>query len=183
MLRSMYSGVSGLKAHQIKMDVIGNNIANVNTIGFKSSRVNFKEMLNQTIQGASAPAEDGSRGGMNPQQIGLGVGVGSIDVNHTQGNLQPTGKTEDLAIDGNGFFVLSNGSQNFFTRSGALTLDEDGNLVNSINGLKMQGWMADDYGNINTNQSVEDINIPIGTSMGARATERISFGKNLNSEV
>ncbi|NLM96251.1 MAG: flagellar hook protein FlgE [Halanaerobiaceae bacterium] len=183
MLRSMYSGVSGLKAHQIKMDVIGNNIANVNTIGFKSSRVNFKEMLNQTLQGASAPAEDGTRGGMNPQQIGLGVGIGSIDVNHTQGNLQPTGKTEDLAIDGNGFFVLSNGSQNFYTRSGALTLDEDGNLVNSTNGLKLQGWMADASGNINTNQRLEDIIIPIGTSMGPRATTMVSFGKNLNSEV
>ena len=124
MLRSMYSGVSGLKAHQIKMDVIGNNIANVNTIGFKSSRVNFKEMLNQTLQGASAPAEDGTRGGSEPDRL-TGVGIGSIDVNHTQGicSLPVRQKTWLLTVM---VFVLSNGSQNFYTRSGALTLMKTG---------------------------------------------------------
>ncbi len=183
MLRSMYSGVSGLKAHQVKLDVIGNNIANVNTTGFKTSRVTFKEMLNQTLQGASAPSVDGSVGGTNPQQVGLGVGVGSIDVDHTQGNLQPTGKTSDLAIDGNGFFVVNNGEQSFYTRSGAMTLDDNGNLVNAANGYKMQGWVPNGTGAISTNDPIQDVEIPIGSSMGAEATSQVSLGKNLNSEA
>ncbi len=183
MLRSMYAAVSGLGAHQVKMDVIGNNISNVNTVGFKGSRVNFKEMLNQTLQSASAPAEDGSRGGINPQQVGLGVGIGSIDVDHTQGNLQPTGINSDLAIDGNGFFVLSNGDANVYTRSGALTLDDSNNLTNASNGFKMQGWLSDVTGVINTNESIEDLIIPMGSSIGASVTSEVSFGKNLDSEV
>ena len=183
MLRSMYSGVSGLKVHQVKLDVIGNNIANINTTGFKTSRVTFKEMLNQTLQGASAPSVDVNVGGTNPQQIGLGVGVGSIDVDHTQGNLQPTGKTSDLAIDGNGFFVINNGEQSFYTRSGAMTLDDNGNLVNAANGYKMQGWVPDGAGTISTNDTIQDVVIPIGSSMGAEATSEVSLGKNLNSEV
>ena len=98
MMRSMYSGVAGLRNHQIRMDAIGNNIANVNTTGFKASRVSFQDALNQTLRGASAPAADGTRGGINAMQIGLGMNVASVDVLHTQGNLQNTGKITDLAI-------------------------------------------------------------------------------------
>lgn len=177
MMRSMYAGVSGLKAHQTRMDVIGNNIANVNTAGFKASRVTFKEMLSQTLSGAKAP--QGNRGGMNPQQVGLGVSLGSIDTNHVQGNLQSTGLGTDLAIQGNGYFIVNNGTQNFYTRAGALTLDEKGNLVNASNGYIMQGWM----GIIDTDSPLlTGIRILIGDdTMEAQASTEAVFAGNLNS--
>ncbi len=178
MLRSMYSGVSGLKAHQVKLDVIGNNIANVNTTGFKSSRVTFKEMLNQTLQGAKAPQDN--TGGTNPQQIGLGVGIASIDVDHTQGNPQSTGVATDLAIEGNGFFVINNGVQDLYTRAGSLGLS-NGNLINNANGFKIQGWTADENGQVNTNTQVSSIPIPLGQSMPAERTTQVAFGGNLDS--
>lgn len=178
MMRSMYAGVSGLKAHQTRMDVIGNNIANVNTAGFKASRVTFKEMLSQTLSGAKAPQDN--RGGMNPQQVGLGVSLGSIDTNHVQGNLQSTGLGTDLAIQGNGYFIVNNGTQNFYTRAGALTLDENGNLVNASNGYIMQGWMATN-GIINTNSPLTGIRIPIGDTMAPQASTEAVFAGNLNS--
>ncbi|MDI3546969.1 MAG: flagellar hook protein FlgE [Halanaerobiales bacterium] len=181
MMRSMYAGVSGLKVHQVKMDVVGNNIANVNTVGFKSSRVTFKEILSQTLQGAKAP--QGDRGGMNPQQVGLGVGIGSIDTNHEQGNLQSTGLGTDLAIQGNGYFVVNNGNQNLYTRAGALKLDDNGNLVNATNGFIVQGWMSDANGNINTNNPLQGIKIPVGQSMPAQPTRKVIFGKNLDSRI
>ncbi|MFP4017454.1 MAG: flagellar hook-basal body complex protein, partial [Halanaerobiales bacterium] len=179
MLRSMYSGVSGLKAHQVKMDLLSNNISNVNTTGFKSSRVTFKEMMSQTLQGARAPQNN--IGGINPQQIGLGVGIGSIDVNHTQGNLQSTGVSTDLAIEGNGFFTVNNGQGNLYTRAGSLNLDDEGNLTSSVNGYKIQGWMADDEGRINTDNAISGVNIPIGQGMPAEATTRMAFSGNLDS--
>ena len=104
MMRSMFAGVSGLRNHQTRMDVIGNNIANVNTVGYKTSRVTFQDSLSQTLKGATAPQRN--RGGMNPQQVGLGVTLSSIDVLHTAGNLQTTGVNTDLAIQGNGFLSL-----------------------------------------------------------------------------
>ncbi|MGB4045897.1 MAG: flagellar hook-basal body complex protein, partial [Halanaerobiales bacterium] len=178
MLRSMYAGVSGLKTHQTRMDVIGNNIANVNTTGFKASRVTFKEMLSQTLSGAKAPQDN--RGGMNPQQVGLGVSLGSIDTNHVQGNLQSTGLGTDLAIQGNGYFIVNNGTQNFYTRAGALTLDENGNLVNASNGYIMQGWLANN-GIINTNSPLTGIRIPIGDTMAPQASTEAVFAGNLNA--
>jgi len=178
MMRSMYAGVSGLKTHQTRMDVIGNNIANVNTAGFKASRVTFKEMLSQTLSGAKAPQDN--RGGMNPQQVGLGVSLGSIDTNHVQGNLQSTGLGTDLAIQGNGYFIVNNGTQNFYTRAGALTLDENGNLVNASNGYIMQGWLANN-GIINTNSPLTGIRIPIGDTMAPQASTEAVFAGNLNS--
>jgi len=174
----MYAGVSGLKTHQTRMDVIGNNIANVNTTGFKASRVTFKEMLSQTLSGAKAPQDN--RGGMNPQQVGLGVSLGSIDTNHVQGNLQSTGLGTDLAIQGNGYFIVNNGTQNFYTRAGALTLDENGNLVNASNGYIMQGWLANN-GIINTNSPLTGIRIPIGDTMAPQASTEAVFAGNLNS--
>ena len=178
MMRSMYAGVSGLKTHQTRMDVIGNNIANVNTAGFKASRVTFKEMLSQTLSGAKAPQDN--RGGMNPQQVGLGVSLGSIDTNHVQGNLQSTGLGTDLAIQGNGYFIVNNGTQNFYTRAGALTLDENGNLVNASNGYIMQGWLANN-GIINTNSPLTGIRIPIGDTMAPQASTEAVFAGNLNA--
>lgn len=179
MMRSMYAGVSGLKAHQTRMDVVGNNIANVNTTGYKTSRATFKEMLSQTLSGAKAA--HGNRGGMNPQQVGLGVSLGSIDTDQTQGNLQSTGLGTDLAIEGNGYFVVNNGNQNFYTRAGALTLDENGNLVNASNGYIMQGWEANNSGIVDTNGPRTGIRIPVGDTMQPQASTEAVFTGNLDA--
>jgi len=140
MMRSMYSGVSGLRIHQTKMDVIGNNIANVNTVGFKSSRVTFSEVFSQTIQSASGSNEN--TGGKNPMQIGLGATISSIDVDMGEGAAQRTDNPLDLKIEGDGFFVVSDVTGNYFTRAGAFRLDESGNLV-SPGGKNVMGWTAD----------------------------------------
>ncbi len=137
MMRSMYSGVSGLRIHQTKMDVIGNNIANVNTVGFKSSRATFSEIFSQTVQGASGANQN--KGGTNPIQIGLGATLGSIDVNMTEGASQRTDNPLDLKIEGEGFFVVSDVTGNKFTRAGAFNIDSVGNLVTS-GGLNLMGW-------------------------------------------
>jgi len=170
MLRSLYAGVSGLRNSQIRLDVIGNNIANVNTIGFKSSRVTFKDMLSQTLQAATS-SQDG-RGGVNPMQVGLGVTVGSIDTNHTQGSRQTTGKTEDLSIEGNGFFVLRSGNSIVYTRAGAFDMDENGYLVVPGTGMKVQGWV---------NGQLQDITLSSGASYSAEPTSVINFANNLNA--
>ena len=129
MLRSLYAGITGLRNHQLRMDVIGNNIANVNTVGYKASRVTFKELFNQTLQAASAP--QGGRGGTNPIQVGLGTTLAGIDVMHVQGPAEYTGGRTDLAIQGDGFFVLSGPDGQVYTRAGDFRLDAEGYLVNS----------------------------------------------------
>jgi len=129
MLRSMYSGVSGMRGFQTKLDVIGNNIANVNTVGFKAGRVMFQDILSQTVGGVTAP-EEGARGGVNPRQIGLGVSIASIDTIHTPGSAMTTNIATDLRIDGDGFFVVSpDGETQFLTRAGNFTLDGNRQLV------------------------------------------------------
>ena len=115
MLRSLFSGVAGLQNHQVRMDVVGNNIANVNTTGFKKGRVNFQDLLYQQMAGASKP--NGDVGGVNPKEIGLGMSIASVDTIHTQGSLQTTGVMTDLAVQGNGFFVLKKGEQTMYTRA------------------------------------------------------------------
>lgn len=132
MIRSMYSGVSGMRGFQTKLDVIGNNIANVNTVGFKSSRVMFKDILSQTVAGVTAPVE-GESGGVNAKQIGLGVSIGSIDTVHTAGSAMTTNQATDLRIDGDGFFVVSANadSERLLTRAGSFTLDSSRQLVTS----------------------------------------------------
>ncbi len=137
MVRSMFSGVSGLRNHQVKMDVIGNNIANVNTQGFKASRTSFKEMFNQTLRGASGPSP--SLGGLNPMQVGLGVTTSAIDVLFSGGGTQTTDRTLDLAIQGDGFFAVKQGEQVSYTRSGNLYLDANGYLITS-GGQFVQGY-------------------------------------------
>lgn len=129
MLRSMYAGISGMKNFQTKLDVIGNNIANVNTPGFKKARVTFDDLMNQQISGASAP--NNQRGGINPQQIGLGSKMGSIDTVQTNGNTQTTDRPLDVAIEGDGFFVVKDGNKTYYTRAGNFYFDGAGNLVNS----------------------------------------------------
>ena len=145
MLRSMYSAVSGLRNHQIMLDVVGNNIANVNTFGFKAGRAVFEDNLSQIVRGAAAPVPAGAAagsgvGGINPAQIGLGVRLGGITNLFSQGGLQVTNQTTDVAIQGDGFFVVNKAGSNFFTRNGAFNFDTDGNLVTG-NGSYVQGYM------------------------------------------
>lgn len=183
MMRALYSGVAGLKNHQTRMDVIGNNIANVNTYGFKTSRVSFQDMISQTLSGAAKPEED--RGGVNPKQVGLGMTIASIDRIFTQGSLQTTGNQTDLAISGDGFFVVSDGDRNFYTRAGTFGLDKNGTLVNPGNGLKVQGWMAtrNQAGEmkVNPSGSTEDLVVPIYGKVDAHETANIKYKCNLDS--
>lgn len=131
MIRSMWSAVSGLRNHQIYLDVTGNNIANVNTHGYKSTRAVFEDSLSQVVRNAAAPNTPGEVGGMNPTQIGLGTRLGQISGNFTQGGLQVTNVATDMAIQGDGFFRIERGGENFYTRNGAFSLDKEGNLVTS----------------------------------------------------
>ncbi len=145
MMRSMYSGVSGLKTHQTKMDVIGNNIANVNTVAYKSQSITFSELMYQTTQKSSGPNELTGTGGTNARQIGLGVQSAAINTAiTTQGATQTTGNPYDLCITGNSFFIVSDGSQNYFTRAGAFNIDSVGNLVMTSNGYNVMGWGVDE---------------------------------------
>lgn len=174
----MFAGVSGLRNHQIRMDVIGNNIANVNTIGFKKSRVTFQEMLNQTMRGASSPQSN--RGGTNPQQVGLGVAIAGIDTIHTDGGPQPTGQMTDLAIEGDGFFIVRDGRSEYYTRAGNFNFDAEGNLVNPANGMKVMGWVGD-VDRIAENLS--SIIITKGQPMAAKSTTQIIYRNNLDADT
>lgn len=181
MFQSMFSSISSIKAHQVRMGVIGNNIANVNTTGFKSSRVTFQEMLSQTLRGASRPTE-GGLGGTNPMQVGLGTQVGSIDTILEQGSLQATNRVTDLAIQGNGFFVVSDGKRLAYTRDGNFDLDANGNLVHKATGQKLVGWMPDAQGAIDTTEPLDvgsAIVIPVGKTVAGRATTEVVFKGNL----
>lgn len=182
MMRSLFAGVSGLRNHQVRMDVIGNNIANVNTVAYKTSRVTFEEAFAQLVQGASRPAGDASNlsGGTNPIQVGLGMNIGSIDLLFTQGNLENTGVTTDLAIQGDSFFVVSDGRRNSFTRSGNFQLDATGRLVSSTNGWVVQGRQAVDGVITDT---VGDIVLPFGQKSAAQPTTEVTVGGNLNAEA
>lgn len=180
MMRSLFSGVSGLKGHQTRMDVIGNNIANVNTTGFKSSRATFADAISQTTSGASSPT--GNLGGTNPKQIGLGANVSSIDLIFTDGSVQSTGKNTDLCLSGSGLFVVKQGIQTYYTRNGAFEFDAEGNYVMPGSGLFVQGWMGEN-GTVNTSGAVTNINVPSGKSMAARATGAVTYANNLNSDM
>ncbi len=179
MLRSLYSGISGLRAHQTMMDVVGNNIANVNSAGFKTSQTVFEDTLSQTIKNAGAP--QGTAGGTNPAQIGLGVRLSTISTNFTQGAAQTTGKATDLEIQGDGFFVVHAGQESVYTRNGNFSFDSDGRLVTS-NGNVVQGWTGNN-GVIDTNASVGDIKLPTGTLRAPTATGKAELGGNLSAEA
>jgi len=184
MMRSLFSGVSGLQNHQTRMDVIGNNISNINTTGFKRNRVGFQDILYQQLQGAARPTNE--IGGVNPKEVGLGMSVASIDTLHIQGTFQSTGVGTDLAINGQGFFILDNGGKQLYTRAGAFSVDEDGTLVNPANGMKVQGWMArevEGYVMLDTSRPVTDLTIPIGSKDPARATNEVNFACNLDKRI
>lgn len=154
MMRSLFSGVSGLKTHQTRMDVIGNNIANVNTVAYKSSSMTFQELMYQTTQSASGADAATGKGGVNAKQIGLGVTGGAIYTNiTTPGAAQNTGDAFDLRLNDDSFFVVSNGVENFYTRAGAFYVDGVGNLAMKTNGYNVMGWAADDNGVLSQNLS------------------------------
>lgn len=184
MMRALYSGVSGLQNHQTRMDVIGNNVSNVNTTGFKRGRVNFQDMISQQLSGAARPTEE--LGGVNPKEVGLGMTIATIEQVFTQGNLQSTGVSTDVAIQGNGFFIMKNGEESFYTRNGAFGLDRDGTLVNPANGMRVQGWMARELNGemvVSTAATPTDLVIPVGSKDPAKATTNVNFACNLNKNT
>lgn len=180
----MFSAISALRAHQTRMDVIGDNIANVNTVGFKSSRTTFSSVFASVLRSATAPDTNTGRGGSNPMQIGLGAGVASIDMNMTRGSLQRTDNSTDLAIEGDGFFVVGgDGNAPRYTRAGNFSLDEIGNLVTS-SGLNVLGWMFDPQNNsIDTTKTPSKINILARPTIAPKATDKVVFSGNLNSST
>jgi flagellar hook protein FlgE len=183
MLRSMFSGVSGLRSHQTMMDVIGNNIANVNTVGYKSGSVVFQDLLSQAIRGAGVPdnTADGA-GGTNPAQVGLGVTIAGIGNNFTQGASQLTGRATDLSIQGDGFFVVRDNGQQLYTRAGSLNFDALGRLT-TADGSVLQGWTADANGVINANAAIGDLSMPLGQSTAPTVTTNVRLGGNLPADA
>ncbi|MER3402110.1 MAG: flagellar hook-basal body protein [Armatimonadota bacterium] len=184
MWQAMLSGVASLKAHQIKMNIIGNNIANINTVGYKSARTHFQDLMAQTLRAASRPS--GVLGGTNPMQVGLGVKVGAIDTMPLQGALELTGRSTDLAIQGNGYFMLTNGRDVVYTRDGAFGLDSSGFLVHRGTGWKVLGWRADPGGLIDTNQAITASSVlqfPVGSQAAVRQTSRVIYTGNLNANA
>ncbi|WP_426976125.1 flagellar hook protein FlgE [Pseudarthrobacter sp. O4] len=177
MLRSLYSGISGLRAHQTMLDVTGNNIANVNTAGFKASSTQFQDTLSQMQQGATGPQAE--TGGSNPAQIGLGVRVAGVSTNFAQGSSQSTGRATDMMISGDGFFVTSKGGNQLFTRAGAFSPDAANQLVSPDGGI-LQGWTATN-GVINAGAPVGGITLNPNT-MVAKATDTVTLDGNLPSD-
>jgi flagellar hook protein FlgE len=174
----MFSGVSGLRGHQTMMDVIGNNIANVNTVGFKSSTAVFADLLSQQVTGAGAPTA--AQGGTDAQQVGLGSKIQSISTSFTQGAAQLTGRDTDLSINGDGFFVVNKNGQQLFTRAGSLSFDSQGRVTSPDGGL-VQGWPADGNGVINPNAAVSDLQMPLGQTISPQATSTLRLGGNLDA--
>ena len=178
MLRSLFSGVTGLRNHQLRMDVIGNNVANVNTTAFKAGRVAFKEGFAQLVSGATRPP--GDQGGVNPVQVGLGAQVASVDTMFSQGNVETTGQGTDLAIQGKSFFVVAKGNQLFYTRAGNFQLDAGGRLVSAANGFVVQGRVA-----INGvfQDGIGDIKLPFGQKTAAKSTDLVALAGNLDASA
>ena len=184
MANSLLTGVSGLRVHQQMLDVVGNNLANTNTIGFKSQRVRFGDLVYQTLNQATSSAS-ANVGGTNPLQVGLGVRVSAIDSNLQQGSLEATESDLDMALQGNGYFVGSDGLQNHFTRAGAFGVDSNNFLVDPANGYKIQRFGTVGEGTLTTpafqNPGINDIKIPIGTGIPGKATRSIVFQGNLSA--
>ncbi|MCD6450287.1 MAG: flagellar hook protein FlgE [Thermotogaceae bacterium] len=186
MMRSMFSAISGLKSFQTSMDVVGSNIANVNTPGYKASRVVFQTALSQLLKSARTPSE--GLGGINPIQIGLGSRIAAIDKMMTQGSFQSTGKKTDLAIQGDGFFIVTDGVRKYYTRAGNFDLDSNGNLIQTSTGLKVMGWQAQldpTTGRrfVDTNLPVSELVVKAGMTLPAKKTTVTKFGGNMKSDV
>lgn len=176
MIRSMFSAISGLRNHQTMMDVVGNNISNVNTTGFKSSTTVFQDVLSQVLRGGGAAQEE--IGGTNPAQVGLGSRVAAITTNFGQGALQRTGRATDLAVQGDGFFVVSQAGQELYTRAGSFSVDALGRLVTQ-EGAFIMGWQGDANGVVDPNGGIGRIQIPVGDLVAPVRTESVGIGGNL----
>lgn len=182
MMRSMISAASSIRFHQTFMDVVANNIANINTTGFKGGRVSFHELMSQVISSGSAP--QGERGGINPVQVGLGMILGGTDTIFTQGMLQSTGRSTDVAIQGDGFFIFQDptGGQ-LYSRDGTLDLALDGSLVNPTTGMKVLGWLADATGAIDNTQPLTTLQVGLGEGLVARPTSDVRMIGNLDAST
>jgi len=178
MLRSLNAAVSGLRNQQTRMDVIGNNVSNVNTVAFKTGRVTFKEGFAQVVESASRPVS--GIGGTNPMEVGLGSQIGTIDTLFTQGNLETTGRNTDLAIQGNSFFVIKHGNESFYTRAGNFQVDANGTLVAGDNGYAVQGRLAT---NGKLDNTVTDIKIPVLATSPANSTSKVSISGNVDASA
>jgi len=176
-LRSLFSGITGLRAHQTMMDVVGNNIANVNTTGFKSSSTIFEDTLSQMVRAAAAPGQ--GIGGLNPAQVGLGVQLGAISTNFGQGSAQTTNKTSDLMIQGDGFFIMMKGNEEIYTRAGNFNFDTDGRLTNN-QGFTVQGYPATN-GVPDLSKPLQDITLPAGTTLPPRPSSTVAINGNIAS--
>ncbi len=187
LIRTLNTAVTGLLAHQTRMDVISNNIANVNTTAFKAQRATFQDLLSNTLKIALGP--NGNIGGINPSQVGMGVMLGSIDTFMTQGTLESTGRPTDIAIQGDGFFIESKDARNqLFTRDGNFSLDSGKEFVDSATGYKIQGWNVGNNSTnpdpfaIDTSLPTQAINLPIGVKKMAKATTTVDYASNLNAD-
>jgi len=178
---ALSAGVTGLQAHQKMLDIAGNNLANVNTTAFKASRITFSELLSETIKNASQPTT--TIGGTNPQQMGSGVGIAGISPNMSQGNIVNTGNPLDLAIEGEGYFVVSDGSQNFYTRAGVFAVDAASNLVDPTT-----GYLVQRIGSVGVSDGFQtagdsNVHVPYDVAMAARATTEIRIVGNLSADA
>ncbi|MGC9453826.1 MAG: flagellar hook protein FlgE [Phycisphaerae bacterium] len=177
---SLLTGVSGLKSHQQMLDVAGNNLANVNTLAYKTGRVTFADLLSQTLKTAMGPSD--ALGGSNPQEIGSGVEIGSIDRNMTQGHMENTGQALDLAIEGDGYFVVNDGERNLYTRAGAFAVDSENYLVDPSTGYRVQRIGSTGVTEGFQSSTSDAIRVPYDTSLPANATENISYTGNLSAD-
>ena len=179
MIRSLFSGLSGIKSNQVSLDVIGNNVANINTPAFKNGRASFADSLSLTIRGGTPPSP--KQGGLDPVQIGRGSLVGAINNSFVQGSMETTNNPTDVAISGEGFFVLRYGAEEFYTRDGSFDIDAEGTLVDPSTGYAVQGRMADATGTILSSTPISDVVLPIESLFPARATHNVSFTGNLDA--
>ena len=178
MMRSLSSAVAGLNTQQTAMDVIGANISNINTVGYKGSRTSFQDVMSQTMQ--SATGSSGDRGGTNAIQIGMGVGLAAVDTITEAGSYQSTGRSTDLAIQKEGYFVVTDGKQQYYTRAGNFDFDAAGNLVIPGSGLFIRGWNATN-GVLDSSGQISNIKVPAGTSIPAKSTTEMTFINNLSA--
>jgi flagellar hook protein FlgE len=178
-MRSLFAGVSGLQNMQLMMDVIGNNISNINTVGFKESRTTFGEAFAQTLRSATQPLD--GNGGMNAIQVGLGMSVNTVDTLFTQGNIESTGQSTDMAIQGSGFFAVNKNGKTYYTRVGTFQLDANGRMVNPGSGAILQGKLASSNGTIPAGTKLEDLKIALDQKSPAKATSVANFKGNLDA--
>ncbi|MBR0151657.1 MAG: flagellar hook-basal body complex protein, partial [Synergistaceae bacterium] len=182
MLRSLFTAVTGVRAHQTMLDVTGNNISNANTTGFKKDNTLFADLMYQANKYASAAGD--TKGGINPAQVGLGVSVSAIETIHTQGSGQYTGNASDMMVQDKGFFVYDNGGSQLFSRSGACVLDANSDMVMSGSGYKLQGYKMElqpATGEYDQAAELSTVNVPIGQKIDAHATSRVDYQCNLDS--